>query len=146
MNQEHELYYVVAKGRNPGIYYTWQDCQTQINGFSGAKFKKCKTYREAIDFFHNETCSLGDNEHVGCSQSLIINNKSKEEKGESDFNLRKEIDELKKRIERLEELYNMRNMLDEQNTSTMGKIGFNKERKMTHITDECSSSSSSKRY
>lgn len=31
--------YVVWVGRQPGIYDTWAECQSQTSGFSGAKFK-----------------------------------------------------------------------------------------------------------
>lgn len=32
-------YYVVWKGRKPGIYSTWSECQEQIDGFTGQQFK-----------------------------------------------------------------------------------------------------------
>ena len=32
-------FYAVAKGRNPGIYHTWDECKSQVVGFSGAKYK-----------------------------------------------------------------------------------------------------------
>jgi len=32
-------FYAVAKGREPGIYETWHDCQLQVDGFSGALYK-----------------------------------------------------------------------------------------------------------
>src|SRR5277367_4069340 len=31
--------YVVFQGRKPGLYYTWDECQKQVNEFSGAKFQ-----------------------------------------------------------------------------------------------------------
>jgi hypothetical protein len=31
--------YVVFQGLKPGLYYTWDECQKQVNGFSGAKFQ-----------------------------------------------------------------------------------------------------------
>jgi hypothetical protein len=31
--------YVVFQGRKPGLYYTWDECQKQVNGFSEAKFQ-----------------------------------------------------------------------------------------------------------
>jgi Caulimovirus viroplasmin/AAA domain len=31
--------YIVFQGRKPGLYYTWDECQKQVNGFSGAKFQ-----------------------------------------------------------------------------------------------------------
>lgn len=31
--------YAVLKGRTPGIYNTWSECQQQVNGYSGAIYK-----------------------------------------------------------------------------------------------------------
>ena len=36
-------YYAVYQGRQTGIFTTWGECQQQIQGYSGAKFKKFKT-------------------------------------------------------------------------------------------------------
>ena len=33
-------YYVVWKGRLPGVYETWQGCEQQVKGYSGASFKR----------------------------------------------------------------------------------------------------------
>ena len=32
-------FYGVLVGRQPGIYKTWAECQRQVIGFKGAKFK-----------------------------------------------------------------------------------------------------------
>ena len=32
-------FYVVWSGRNPGVYSDWKDCQKEIRGYKGAKFK-----------------------------------------------------------------------------------------------------------
>ncbi|GGI62845.1 ribonuclease H family protein [Limosilactobacillus caviae] len=32
-------YYAVKKGRQPGIYQSWAECQRQVNGYPNAKFK-----------------------------------------------------------------------------------------------------------
>ena len=40
-------YYAVYKGLKPGIYNDWVSCKLQINGFSGAKFKKFKNMSQA---------------------------------------------------------------------------------------------------
>jgi len=32
-------FYVVWKGRNPGIYSSWEACEKEISGFNGAKYK-----------------------------------------------------------------------------------------------------------
>lgn len=43
-------YYAVKKGKTPGIYMTWADCQAQVTGFPGAVFKGFMTLEEAGDF------------------------------------------------------------------------------------------------
>jgi ribonuclease HI len=40
-------YYVVWKGRQAGIFGTWAECQRQVVGFSGARFKSFPTRAEA---------------------------------------------------------------------------------------------------
>lgn len=32
-------FYTVWKGRNPGVYHTWEECRQQISQFPGAKYK-----------------------------------------------------------------------------------------------------------
>lgn len=48
-------YYAVAKGENIGIYLTWKECQQQINGFKGAKFKKFNNENDAKCFIEEHT-------------------------------------------------------------------------------------------
>ncbi len=43
-------YYAVRKGRNPGIYTSWDSCLKEVKGFSGAIYKSFKTKDEAIAF------------------------------------------------------------------------------------------------
>lgn len=40
-------YYVVWKGKRPGIYETWKDCKAQIDGQKGAQYKSFLTFQEA---------------------------------------------------------------------------------------------------
>ncbi|MBQ2113959.1 MAG: viroplasmin family protein, partial [Selenomonadales bacterium] len=40
-------YYAVQAGRVPGIYMTWNDCQKQVVGYKGAKFKSFPTQEAA---------------------------------------------------------------------------------------------------
>lgn len=42
-----QKYYVVWKGRKPGIYKTWAECERQTKGFQGASFKSFPTLAEA---------------------------------------------------------------------------------------------------
>lgn len=44
------MYYAVAVGRNPGIYNTWGDCKIEIDKFPGAKYKKFKTKKQALEY------------------------------------------------------------------------------------------------
>ncbi len=50
-------YYVVLEGKNPGVYETWDQCKEQVDGFSGAKFKKIKanTSQEAMSIMLSES-------------------------------------------------------------------------------------------
>ncbi|CAL2058150.1 ribonuclease H family protein [Tenacibaculum sp. 190524A05c] len=40
-------YYVVWKGKKPGIYNSWDKCKEQINGFEGAQYKSFASESEA---------------------------------------------------------------------------------------------------
>jgi ribonuclease HI len=56
-------YYAVAKGRNAGIYRTWDETARQVLGFTNAVFKGFVTLSEAQQFFdtHNNQ-PTGDNQ------------------------------------------------------------------------------------
>ena len=43
-------YYVVHKGRIPGIYTSWNDCKKQVDKFDGAIFKKFTDKKDAETF------------------------------------------------------------------------------------------------
>lgn len=43
-------YYAVKKGRNPGIYRSWAECEEQVSGFRGARFKGFRTEHAAEVF------------------------------------------------------------------------------------------------
>lgn len=40
-------FYAVKKGKMCGIYFNWDDCKTQVEGFKGAEYKSFKTLSEA---------------------------------------------------------------------------------------------------
>jgi len=42
-----QKFYVVWKGREPGIYSSWDECARQVNGFSGAKYKSFSSQAQA---------------------------------------------------------------------------------------------------
>uniref|UniRef100_A0A915AH34 Ribonuclease H n=1 Tax=Parascaris univalens TaxID=6257 RepID=A0A915AH34_PARUN len=43
-------YYAVARGTKPGVYRTWAECEKQVKGFAGARYKKFLNEHEALDF------------------------------------------------------------------------------------------------
>lgn len=43
-------FYAVKKGKQPGIYQTWDECKQQVHGFSGAVYKSFSSLQEAQDF------------------------------------------------------------------------------------------------
>jgi ribonuclease HI len=48
-------YYVVWKGINPGVYDNWQDCEKQVKGFDGARYKSFGSLQEAEREFVSPT-------------------------------------------------------------------------------------------
>ncbi|PZD79062.1 viroplasmin family protein [Mesonia sp. K7] len=42
-----QKFYVVWKGKKPGIYESWDDCKAQITGFKGAQYKSFSSFEEA---------------------------------------------------------------------------------------------------
>jgi len=48
-----QKYYVVWKGRKPGIYSSWQECEAQVKGFTGAEYKSFPTREMAESGYRN---------------------------------------------------------------------------------------------
>lgn len=46
-------FYVVWKGKHPGIYDSWDDCSAQIKGVKGAQYKSFSTFEEAKKAFNS---------------------------------------------------------------------------------------------
>lgn len=44
-------FYVVWEGRQPGIYDNWEDCQEQVVGFPGARYKSFSNQNAATEAF-----------------------------------------------------------------------------------------------
>jgi hypothetical protein len=44
------MFYAVRKGREPGVYLTWKDCEERIRGFRGALFRKFASREDAEDY------------------------------------------------------------------------------------------------
>jgi len=46
-------WYVVWKGKEPGVYGTWPECKQQIDGFEGALYKSFETQLQAVEAFRS---------------------------------------------------------------------------------------------
>lgn len=46
-------YYVVKKGKTPGIYLSWDDCKKMVDGYPGAVYKGFETLTEAGDYLED---------------------------------------------------------------------------------------------
>eukprot|EP01112_Ceratiomyxa_fruticulosa_P011741 TRINITY_DN3212_c0_g1_i1.p1 TRINITY_DN3212_c0_g1~~TRINITY_DN3212_c0_g1_i1.p1 ORF type:complete len:306 (+),score=47.12 TRINITY_DN3212_c0_g1_i1:233-1150(+) len=46
-------FYAVRKGRVPGIYETWDECERQVTGFPRPAFKKFNTLEEALGYMNS---------------------------------------------------------------------------------------------
>lgn len=51
-------YYGVKKGKTPGIYLTWEECKSQVEGVSGAVYKGFSSREEAERFVYGEALPI----------------------------------------------------------------------------------------
>ncbi len=58
-------YYVVWKGRKPGIYGTWDECKEQIGNFTGALYKSFESETNAIRAFKGKPSTYIGNGQAG---------------------------------------------------------------------------------
>lgn len=47
-------YYVVWEGFAPGVYDSWDECQLQVDGYKGAKYKAFNTQEDAVEAFRGK--------------------------------------------------------------------------------------------
>lgn len=98
-------FYAVAKGRTTGIFMTWPDCEAQVKGFPGARYKKFDSVVSAQDFItanggssnnskskkpsdHSKSFSSTSNnlkKSTSSSSTVQSNNVAKELKRKSEF-------------------------------------------------------------
>ncbi|NEU31856.1 ribonuclease H [bacterium LRH843] len=56
-------YYVVWSGRKTGIFSTWAECEAQVKGYTGARFKSFPSKEEAEEAFQSgRTASVRNSE------------------------------------------------------------------------------------
>lgn len=48
-------FYAVKKGRQTGIFLTWEECEQQVKGYKGAVYKSFATKQDALDYLEETT-------------------------------------------------------------------------------------------
>ncbi|WP_339021299.1 ribonuclease H family protein [Spiroplasma endosymbiont of Atherix ibis] len=63
---KNKKYYAVKKGKTPGIYSSWKECEEQIKGFSGQEYKSFLTEEEAQKYldFNKEVTEIDESNFV----------------------------------------------------------------------------------
>ena len=118
--------YAVAKGHQTGVYSSWEECRSQVNGYTGAVFRKFATELEAkafIDQHHDsnhQSSSQGGGEAGATSISALRIKKEMEALKASNQAMRSTVvllmdglDENNARIEKL--IQNMSTLEGEEN-------------------------------
>lgn len=47
-------WYVVHRGKVPGVYNSWEECQKQVNDYRNNNYKGFQTRNEAKDYYNHE--------------------------------------------------------------------------------------------
>lgn len=48
-------YYVVRQGKTPGIYFTWEDCKAQVNGYPNAQYRGFTNLHDAEVYLNTKS-------------------------------------------------------------------------------------------
>ena len=82
-NSFSEKVYAVKVGREPGIYFSWDDCKSQVTGFSNAEFESFLKFEEAEEYLGLKTiqkpfCYVDGSfnqktKEYGCGGFLVVN-------------------------------------------------------------------------
>lgn len=67
-------YYAVRKGRDVGVYRTWDECKAQVSGYSGAIYKKFTSLSEAEAFINSGESSASRDENTSRDEAAIVKN------------------------------------------------------------------------
>lgn len=62
------MFYAVRRGRQTGVFHTWNECRVQVDRFPAARFKKFATEEEAWAFVRN---SLSPDSTEGKKKELV---------------------------------------------------------------------------
>jgi ribonuclease HI len=79
MESNRQVFYVVRKGRQPGIFSTWEEIHPLVDRYPGASYKKFNSKQEAEKFLKGED-NLGKQKQTKMSQYILINVPENKEK------------------------------------------------------------------
>lgn len=65
-------FYGVKKGKTPGVYTTWEECKSQVEGVSGAAYKGFATREEAERFVYGELMSSSEGKQFSLSSKEAV--------------------------------------------------------------------------
>ncbi len=65
-------FYVVWHGNEPGIYETWKECEVQIKGVPGARYKSFESKAEAIAAYNGNAMDFVSQKKKGVSTRDVI--------------------------------------------------------------------------
>jgi len=65
--------YAVRKGRRTGIFNSWKECEQQVKGYSGAEYKRFKTFDEAEEYLNYSNKLLCEQEYNSNSTIMTYN-------------------------------------------------------------------------
>ncbi|MBU5471420.1 ribonuclease H family protein [Falcatimonas sp. MSJ-15] len=57
-------FYAVRKGKKTGIFMKWDECKSQVQGYSAAEYKSFKTREEALEYLNNEAVKTNIEKNV----------------------------------------------------------------------------------
>lgn len=63
-------YYAVKVGNHPGIFETWEECNENIKGYKGAKYKSFKLLEEAEIYINSDDCEEKIDEEINNVKSI----------------------------------------------------------------------------
>ncbi|WP_062049360.1 ribonuclease H [Bacillus sp. JCM 19034] len=66
-------FYVVWEGRNTGIFTSWSECEKQVKGYTGARFKSFPTKEEAEQAFSDELSQNNKSQQTGSNLEIDWN-------------------------------------------------------------------------
>ena len=66
------IYYAVKNGRKNGLYSTWEECKEQINGYSGAEYKKVQGKIAALKYINPDLIVKSDKKASSRTKSKTV--------------------------------------------------------------------------